>query len=87
MWGLFVGIAIGILQVLALNILGKMILGDNAAAKMLGALLLMAKIAVIVFIFYLISTVSLTHVIWTAGGLFAGLIAALAFLSKRKKTH
>ncbi len=89
MWGLFVGLVIGFLQVLGLKIFGKMIFGDNDSAKPLGVLLLMVKIALIVFILYLISTVSLTHVIWTAGGMLIGLIATLAVINKRdqKKTQ
>lgn len=84
MWGLFVGLAIGVLQVLALTILGKMILGDRASAKLIGGLLLIAKMALIVLILYLISNISLTHVIFTAGGMLAGLTAALAFICLRR---
>lgn len=86
MWGLFVGVVIGALQVAALGILGKMILGDSISAKLIGALLLMAKIAVIVFILYLIATVSLTHLIWTAAGMLAGLIIALVVTQMRRRT-
>ena len=80
MWGILVGLVIGALQVLALRILGKMILGDKLAAKALGAVLLIVKIAVIVFILYLIANVSLTHLLWTAGGMLIGMIAALAVI-------
>jgi len=80
---LFVGLAIGVLQVLALTILGKMILGEQASAKLIGILLLVAKVAVIILILYLISTISLTHVIFTACGMFAGLIVALAVVYLR----
>ncbi len=87
MWGLFVGICIGLLQVIGLYKFGKMILGENSVAKILGAFLLLVKMALIVFIIILISTVSLTHVIWTAGGMLLGLIAALVFnnIRQRKK--
>lgn len=87
MWGLLIGLAIGVLQVLALTILGKMILGDRASAKLIGAVLLIVKIASIVLILYLISTISLTHVIFTAVGMLAGLIAALVFLLIRRKNN
>ena len=84
MWGLFVGILIGVLQVLGLNILGRMLLGENIKAKMLAILLIFVKIAVIVSVIILISTVSVTHVIWTAVGMLLGLIAALVFFNMRK---
>jgi hypothetical protein len=85
MWGLFVGIVIGVLQVIGLYTFGKMIFGENSKAKALGAVLLMVKIAVIVLVLVLISTISLTHVIWTAGGMLLGLIAALVFKTMRHK--
>ena len=87
MWGLFVGIAIGVLQVLALSKLSKMMLGGDAPAKLIGSLLLFIKIAAIVFILYLVSTVSIQHLLWTAGGMLLGLIAVSAYiLIWRKKT-
>lgn len=85
MWGLFVGIIIGVLQVIGLYAFGKMIFGENSKAKALGAVLLIVKIALIVFIFVLISTVSLTHLIWTAGGMLLGLIGTLAYKTMRHK--
>ncbi len=78
MWGLFIGLAIGALQVFALYKLGKMILGRDTTAKLLGALLLIGKIALIVLALYLIATVSLTHLLWTGAGMLIGMIAALA---------
>ncbi len=87
MWSLFVGICIGVLQVMGLYTFGKMILGDNSRTKILGAFLLLVKMALIVFIIVLISTVSLTHVIWTAGGMLLGLITAFVLnnIRQRKK--
>ena len=88
MWGLLVGICIGVLQVFGLYKFGKMILGENSAAKVLGAFLLLVKMALIVLIVILISTVSLTHVIWTAGGMLLGLTAALVFGNiRQQKKH
>jgi hypothetical protein len=87
MWGLFVGIIIGVLQAVGLYTFGKMILGENNKAKALGAFLLLVKMALIVLVIILISTVSLTHVIWTAGGMFLGLIAALVFINMRKQKN
>lgn len=86
MWGLFVGLAMGMLQVAALSALSRMILGGKPAARMLGALLLVVKIAVIVLILYLISTISLMHLIWTAVGILIGLmLASAAILIRRRK--
>lgn len=79
MWGLFVGIIIGVLQVVGLYVFGKWIFGENSMKKVLGAVLLLVKMALIVLIVVLISTVSMMHVIWTAGGMLLGLIAALVF--------
>ena len=85
MWGLFVGIIIGVLQVIGLYTFGKMIFGENNKAKVLGTVLLLVKIALIILVLVLISKVSLTHVIWTAGGMLLGLIATLVFKSMRQK--
>ena len=85
MWGLFVGIVIGVLQVIGLYTFGKMIFGENNKAKVLGAVLLLVKIALIILVLVLISKVSLTHVIWTAGGMLLGLIATLVFKSMRQQ--
>ncbi len=85
MWGLFVGIVIGVLQVIGLYTFGKMIFGENNKAKVLGVVLLLVKIALIILVLVLISKVSLMHVIWTAGGMLLGLIATLVFKSMRQQ--
>ncbi len=85
MWGFFVGIVIGVLQVIGLYTFGKMIFGENNKAKALGAFLLLVKVALIVLVMVLISTVSMTHVIWTVGGMLLGLILALVFMNRRLK--
>lgn len=89
MWGIFIGILIGVLQVLVLTKLGGMIMGDGKSVfKLLGALLLLIKVAAIVLVLYLLSTVSLAHVIWAAGGMLIGLVAASTILiTRRKKTN
>ncbi|MGI5848728.1 MAG: hypothetical protein ACOX8Q_01435 [Christensenellales bacterium] len=85
MWGIFVGIAISVLQVLAVSKLGRMILGDNISLKLIGGLLFLLKMAVIVLILYLISTVSFAHLIWTAAGMLLGLVSASVFILGRRK--
>lgn len=85
MWGLFVGIAIGVLQLLAVNKLGRMILAGKKGEKILGTVLFVAKMAAIVFILYIISTVSLEHVVWTAGGMLLGLTAGSVYILKRRR--
>ena len=84
MWGIFVGIAIGVLQVAALYKLIKIMLGQNAVMKLVAVVLLMVKIAAIVGILYLLTTVSLAHLIWAAGGMLIGLISASAFMLKQR---
>ena len=88
MWGIFIGIVIGALQVVALTKLGGMIMGDGKVVfKLLGAALLLIKMAAIVLILYLLSTVSLIHLIWAAGGILIGLTAtSLILVARRKKT-
>ena len=85
MWGLFVGIAIGLLQIAVLRKLGKIITGGSAVHKLLAGVLFIVKIAVIVAILYLLSTVSMAHLIWAAGGTLLGLVAASVFLLKRQQ--
>lgn len=85
MWGLAVGIAIGILQLFAVNKLGRMILEGKVLTKLIGGFLFMAKMAAIIFILYLISTVSLIHLIWTAGGMLLGLSLTSLYLYKRRR--
>lgn len=89
MWGLFVGIGIGAAQVFVLKLLGGLLLGDRKAwVKVLAAVLLLAKIALIVYILYLIYGISMAHLIWTAGGMLAGLIAvSVIFIMRLKKPH
>jgi predicted permease len=41
--------------------------------------------AAIVFILYMISTVSLEHVVWTAGGILLGLTAGSVYILKRRR--
>jgi|AGTN01.1.fsa_nt_gi hypothetical protein len=82
MWGFFVGLGIGALQVFALRALIRMIMGTQMA---LGALLLLLKITAVVALLWLISTVSLTHLIWAAGGMFAGLVLGLVIVQWKQK--
>lgn len=84
MWGLFAGIIIGVLQVLALNKLGGMIFQGKTVLKLIAGMLILIKMAVIVLILYLISTVSFSHLIWTAGGILLGLIAVSAYILGRR---
>ena len=81
MWGLFVGIALGIMQMALLRVLGNKILGDSAPwVKALSVLLIMAKFALIVFVLYLLFTVSFAHLIWAASGMLIGLVLCSVFL-------
>lgn len=82
MWGLFVGLVIGTLQVFALRALVNMIMGTR---KALGVLLLLLKIAAVVALLWLVSTVSLAHLIWAAGGMLAGLILGSVTLQLTQK--
>jgi len=75
------------LQVLALKYLGRMILGEKTSSKFLGALLILLKIALIVLVLVLIAKVSLTHLLYTAGGMLAGIIAALVIMLLREAPH
>jgi hypothetical protein len=85
MWGLFVGMLIGGLQILAVNKLGRMMFDGKAYEKVIGFVLFMLKIGVIVAILYFISTVSLVHLVWTAGGILLGLLAASLYMLKRRR--
>ena len=85
MWGLFIGLALGALQVVGISIFGKMVLGDNVSAKLIGAFLLMVKIAVIVLVLILIANISLTHLVWTVAGMLAGLILTLTIMQARRR--
>lgn len=85
MWGLFAGMLIGGLQVLAVNKLGRMMLEGELKKKLIGFALFMLKMGAIVAILYFISTVSLMHLIWTAGGMLLGLLAASFYMLKRRR--
>ena len=85
MWGIFIGLAIGVLQVLALSKIGGMVLGDKTSLKLLGSLLFFVKMAAIILILYLISTITLAHLIWTAAGMTLGLILASVYLLRRRQ--
>lgn len=79
------GFAIGLLQVLALAQLWKMIISELLTAKLMGCLLLFVKMAVIVLLLYLISTVSFSHLLFAVGGMLAGIIAALLLIQRRSR--
>ncbi len=72
---------------LAVNKLGRMILGGKTYEKLLGILLFIAKMAAIIVILYFISTVSLAHLIWTAGGMLLGLISGSFYILKRRRKN
>ena len=87
MWGLFVGLAIGGLQVLTVVKLGGLVFGNKLLLSIAGIILFFLKMTAIVLILYLISTISLAHLIWTAGGMLAGLVAVSVYLLKRRRKH
>lgn len=76
---------IGGLQLLAVNKLGRMLFGGKPIEKIIAFLLFMVKMAAIIAILYLISTISLEHLIWTAGGILLGLLAVSLYMLKRRK--
>jgi len=82
MWSLFVGLGIGVLQIIALRALLGMIMGTR---KALGALLLVLKFAGIAALLWLISTVSLMNLVWAAGGMLAGLIIGFVITQTLQK--
>jgi hypothetical protein len=85
MWGLFVGMFIGGLQVLAVNKLGRMMFEGKIPEKIIGFALFLLKIGAIVTILYLIATVSLEHLVWTAGGILLGLTGVSIYMVKRRR--
>jgi hypothetical protein len=85
MWGLFVGMLIGGLQIFTVNKLGRMMFEGEISEKIIGLVLFMLKIGAIVLILYLISTVSLVHLVWTAGGMLLGLLSASLYMLKRRR--
>jgi hypothetical protein len=85
MWGLFAGMLIGGLQILAVSKLGRMMLEGKTSMKIIGFTLFILKMGAIVAILYLISTVSLEHLIWTAGGMLLGLSAVSLYMLKRRR--
>jgi hypothetical protein len=85
MWGLFLGMLIGGLQILAVNKLGRMMFEGRMPEKIIGFTLFLLKIGAIVAILYLIATVSLAHLVWTAGGILLGLTAVSIYMLKRRR--
>ena len=79
------GMLIGGLQILAVNKLGRMMLEGNNPEKIIGFVLFILKIGAIIVILYFISTVSLIHLIWTAGGILLGLLAVSLYILKRRR--
>ncbi len=72
---------------LALNKLGLMIFKGKPLQKFIAGTLLLTKMAAIVLILYLLSTISLDHLIWTAGGILLGLIAISVFILKKRSNR
>lgn len=76
---------IGGLQLLAVNKLGRMLFDGKLFEKIIAFLLFILKMTAIIAILYLISTVSLEHLIWTAGGILLGLVAVSLYVLKRRR--
>lgn len=85
MWGLFIGLAIGVLQLLGAYKLIPMIMGGKTSARIIGGVLFLLKIAAIIFILYMLSTISLEILIWTAVGTLIGLSSASLIVYKQRK--
>lgn len=76
---------IGGLQILAVSKLGRMMLEGRMPEKIIGFALFLLKIGAIVAILYLIATISLFHLVWTAGGILLGLLAVSLYMLKRRR--
>lgn len=76
---------IGGLQILAVNKLGRMMFDGKIPEKIIGFVLFLLKIGAIITILYLISTVSLECLVWTAGGILLGLSAMSLYMLKRRR--
>lgn len=85
MWGLFLGMLIGWLQIFAVNKLGRMMIDGRPSEKVIGVSLFLLKMAAIVVVLYLISSISLEHLVWTAGGILLGLLSASFYMLIRRR--
>lgn len=76
---------IGVLQIFAVSKLGRMMFGGKTSEKIIGFVLFILKMAAVIVILYFISTVSLESLVWTAGGVLSGLLAASFYIVKRRR--
>lgn len=76
---------IGGLQIFAVTWLGRMMIEGGPFEKIIGFSLFLLKMAAIIAVLYLISTVSLEHLLWAAGGILLGLLAVSFYMLKRRR--
>lgn len=78
MIGLLIGIAIGALQIVALLCIKRMLSSPDIPLKFFGGLLFLAKLAAIIGLLIYISSISLSYLIFAAGGMFVGTVLTIS---------
>jgi len=88
MWGIFVGIGLGILQLYLLRNITGMIGGPGKHSVLIVMPLILLKLIFIMFILYLMATVSIAHLLFTAGAMLVTilLVSVIYFLKKSRIT-
>lgn len=83
MWGIFVGIGLGLLQAVLLRKTAEWITADKKKGSAIGIPVMIGKIALILIVLYLLAKVDLKVMIWGAGGMLATMIAYPIILNIR----
>lgn len=85
MWGLFVGVGLGFLQVILLRKTAEWMLGSSTGGAMLAVFITIIKLAAIMGILLLLAfTGGITPVLWAAGAMLVIMIALPIILNVRK---
>jgi len=84
MWGVFVGIGLGLLQVLLLRKVVDWITSNKTSGAMVAVFITLIKLAIILGVLFLLALISLETMIWAAGGMLVVMIGLPIYLNKRQ---
>ena len=83
MWGIFVGFALGVFEVILLRKTVMWMTADKKSGTAKAIPIIFLKLVIIFGVLYLLALVSVTTMIWGAGGIAVAMIVMPIILNKR----
>jgi len=89
MWAIFIGVGLGVLQVLLLRKVGDWITSNQTSGAMMAVFITIIKLGVIMGVLFLLALISIYTMMWAAGGMLAVMVGLPIYLNRRqnKKTQ